>query len=110
MSQTCPQEQTPSQPIRAVSILPAQPIPRPARLAGRLRIPLAGPYRPWARLFCLPDGRLLWTVRLWEVDRPVRRIVSTSTLVTFAHTNRLPVLAARIRTLAALAPDDAEAP
>jgi hypothetical protein len=76
---------------------------------GRVRLPLAGPYRPWARLYRLPDGRAVWLVRLWEVDRPRTHLVPTSVLLAFARLNRLPALADEIRRLAASAagPDGA---
>jgi hypothetical protein len=71
----------------------SQPVPRRTnrrvRLIGELRLPLAGPYRPRARLYLLPDGRLVWTVRLWDVDRPVCRTFSTATLRRFARRSRL---------------------
>ncbi len=73
--------------------------PTRQRPIGRLRVPLAGPYRPWARLYRLPDGRLLWCLRLWEECRPVPHVVSTGTLLAFARLNRLPDLARRIRAL-----------
>lgn len=63
---------------------------------GEVRLPLAGPYFPRARLYRLPDGRLLWHVRLWEVDRAVAHLVSTHVLRTFAQVNRLPKLEAEI--------------
>ncbi len=66
---------------------------------GRVRVPIAGPYRPWARLYRLPDRRLVWAVRLWEVDRVVRRLTSTALLVHFARVNRLPALEAQVRAL-----------
>jgi hypothetical protein len=53
-------------------------------------LPIAGPYRPWARLYRLPDGRLGWTVRLWDTDRADLRWVDTEALRTFAAVNRLP--------------------
>ena len=62
------------------------------RGSGRLasiRLPIAGPYRPRARLYLFPDGRLLWHVRLWEHDRPVAHLVRTDTLRTFALVNGL---------------------
>lgn len=66
---------------------------------GRLRIPLAGPYRPWARLYRLPDRRLVWVIRLWDRDHANRHVTTTSTLLAFARRSRLPALAARIRWL-----------
>jgi hypothetical protein len=50
-------------------------------------------------LYRLPDGRAVWVVRLWEVDRPYRRVVSTATLLRFAQLNRLPGVAAEIRSI-----------
>jgi hypothetical protein len=69
------------------------------KYVGRVRVPIAGPYRPWARLYRLPDGRSVWIVRLWDRYYAVRRVASTSTLLAFARLNRLPTLAARIKTL-----------
>jgi hypothetical protein len=88
---------TPFEPV------PGQPLPNPrparVRLLGTLRLPLAGPYRPRARLYRYPDGRLLWLVRLWEYDRPVSHLVSTATLRAFARVNRLPALRVEIDAL-----------
>lgn len=67
---------------------------------GRLRVPIAGPYRPWARLYRLPNRRLVWVVRLWERDRPVRRVVGTSVLLEFARLIGFPALSSRVRRLA----------
>lgn len=66
---------------------------------GRVRLPLAGPYRPWARLYRLPDRRLVWVIRLWDQSRAVRRVTSTAVLLHFARVNRLPGLAARVQSL-----------
>jgi hypothetical protein len=66
---------------------------------GRVRVPIAGPYRPWARLYRLPDQRLVWVVRLWEQYRAVRRLTSTAALLDYAQRSRLPCVAARIRAL-----------
>jgi len=65
---------------------------RRVRALGRVRLPLGGPYRPWATLYLFPDGRRLWCVRLWELDRPVRRCLSTGYLVAFARLNGLVAL------------------
>ncbi len=80
------------------------PSARRPRAIGRLRLPLAGPYRPWATLYQFPDGRLLWLVRLWEVDRPVRRLLPTWVLRTFADRNRLVALRLEIDELVERAP------
>jgi hypothetical protein len=66
---------------------------------GRLRVPLAGAYRPWATLYRLPDGRELWCLRLWEGGRPVRRAVSNATLISYARRSRLRRLEAQILEL-----------
>ena len=55
-----------------------------------MRIPVAGPYRPWARLYLFPDGRLVWLVRLWQVDRPVARVVRPEILRAYARRSGLP--------------------
>jgi hypothetical protein len=73
-------------------------------------LPLAGPYRPHARLYRLSDGRLLWHVRLWEVDRAVPHVVSTDALRTFARLNRLPGLEAAIDALVRRAVEAGRAP
>jgi hypothetical protein len=85
-------DRTPSQPV------PCRREPR-VRGIGGLRLPLAGPYRPRARLYLFPDGRLLWYVRLWESDRVVPHLVPTATLRTFARINRLPDLLAAVDAL-----------
>jgi hypothetical protein len=81
----------------------SQPIPRRTnprvRAIGELRLPLAGPYRPWARLYLYPDGRLLWRVRLWELYGPVAHLVRTETLRSFARINGLPALLTEIERL-----------
>lgn len=69
------------------------------RRIGRLRVPLAGPYRPWATLYRFPDGRLLWQIRLWEYGEPVRRLVSTATLRAYALRSGLAGLADSIDAL-----------
>lgn len=82
---------------------PGQPLParsgRRVRKVGEVRLPIAGPYRPRARLYQYPDGRLLWLVRLWEYDRAVPHLVATDVLRQFARGNRLPRLRAEIDAL-----------
>lgn len=85
-------EPVPSQPV------PERSVPR-VRKVGELRLPLAGPYRPRARLYQYPDGRLLWLVRLWERDRVVPHLVSTAVLHEFARLNRLVRLRAEVDAL-----------
>lgn len=72
---------------------------RPRRL-GSVRLPLAGPYRPLATLYELADGRRLWCVRLWELDRPVRRCLPTGYLLAFARLNGLEGLRKEIERVA----------
>lgn len=67
---------------------PAAP-PGSVRPLGRVRLPIAGPYRPSARAYRLPDGRVVWCVRLWRVDRPVRTCQTTSTIRAFCRLNGL---------------------
>ncbi|MGI0129026.1 MAG: hypothetical protein ACREEC_02555 [Thermoplasmata archaeon] len=66
---------------------------------GRLRLPIAGPYRPWATAYRLPDDRVVWCVRLWSVDRPVVHCVPTSTLRSFCRANRLSAIADEVERL-----------
>jgi hypothetical protein len=81
--------------IVATSIEPFPSLPFPerslsrVRKVGELRLPIAGPYRPRARLYRYPDGRLLWLVRLWEHDRVVPHLVSSAVLREFARVNGL---------------------
>jgi hypothetical protein len=85
----------------------SQPIPRRTRprvrCLGAVRLPIAGPYRPCARLYLFPDGRTAWVVRLWEYDRPVAHTVGTPVLRAFARINRLPQLELEIDRLLARA-------
>ena len=82
---------------------PSQPVPKHftarVRRVGALRLPIAGPYCPRARLFQYPDGRLVWLVRLWERDRAVPHLVSTAVLREFARINRLPAVRAEVDAL-----------
>ena len=92
----------PTEPAHALAEIAPPRRPRRARRIGRLRLPIAGPYRPWATLYELPDGRRLWCVRLWDVDRPVRRCLPTGLLVAFARLNGLDELRREIERLAEL--------
>lgn len=99
---TPPRQPVPAQPLlwlRDEAPFPAPGDPHTVTCVGRVRVPIAGPYRPWARLYRLPDGRHLWTVHLWNVDRVVRRVTSTALLVHFARVNRLPELESAVRAL-----------
>ena len=88
---------TPIEPVPSLP-LPERADPR-VRKVGELRLPIAGPYRPRARLYRYPDGRLLWLIRLWEVDHVVPHLVSTAVLREFARTNGLALLHAEIDAL-----------
>jgi hypothetical protein len=83
---------------------------RSVQRVGAVRLPLAGPYRPLARLVRFPDGRLLWHVRLWEYDRAVPHLVRTAVLLAYARANRLPSLEVEIRRLVVLARGEPGAP
>jgi hypothetical protein len=71
-----------------------------------VRLPIAGPYRPVARLYRFPDGRLLWHVRLWEYDRAVPHLVGTPVLRAFARRNGLPALEREVDQLVRSALED----
>ena len=74
--------------------------PRATIRLGRVRLPLAGPYRPWATAYRMPDGRTLWCVRLRQSDRAITHCVPTSTLHAFCRMNRLDALAVEIDRVA----------
>jgi hypothetical protein len=69
------------------------------RFLGEVRIPLAGPYRPRARLYLFPDGRLLWQLRLWQVDRPVAHLLRPEVLRAYARRSGLAVVVAELDAL-----------
>jgi len=87
-----------------------EPAAGKVRKIGELRLPIAGPYRPRARLFRYPDGRLLWLVRLWEYDRAVPYLLSTAALREFARINRLPRVRAEVDALVDRATSSHERP
>jgi hypothetical protein len=95
---TRPEIAEPTRSSERADTLPASP---EVRRVGRLRLPLAGPYRPWATLYRYPDGRTYWVVRLWEVDRPVRRVYTTATVRAWASGQGLCALLAAIDALVA---------
>ncbi|MCI4361065.1 MAG: hypothetical protein L3J91_05125, partial [Thermoplasmata archaeon] len=68
--------------------------PRRPRCVGQLRLPITLTARPWASLYELHDGARFWCVRLWDIDRPVRRCFTTGSLVAFARLNGLNALRA----------------
>jgi len=75
----------------------AAPSPRRrTRTLGRVRLPIAGPYRPWATAYRLPDGRVVWCIRLWETDRVVTRCFPNATVREFCRLNRLPSVEAEV--------------
>jgi hypothetical protein len=80
-----------------------EPIPRrtnrAVRCLGAVRLPIAGPYRPMARLYRFPDGRLLWHVRLWEYDRAVPHLVATDVLVRYVRNSGFSEVAREIDRL-----------
>ena len=82
------------------------PVPRRLRALGRVRIPIAGAHAPWATLYRFPDGRLLWSVRLWEMDRAVPHLVTTDVLRTFARRHRLVDLEGALDTIVRRARND----
>jgi hypothetical protein len=88
---------TPSEPVPAEFNL--SPLSGRVRKVGELRLPIAGPYCPRARLYRYPDGRLVWMVRLWAVDHAVPRLVSTDVLREFAEKNGLPKVRAEVDAL-----------
>lgn len=98
--------------METLEVLPnrPQPLPRPPvlprpsatlRPIGSVRLPIAGAYRPRARLYVEPDGTRVWRVRLWEVDRAVVHWIDTETLRGFARRNRLRALEAELDALLA---------
>ncbi len=91
-----------------------EPVPRPTvldpdsaaprgRVLGAVRLPIAGPYRPWARLHVGPEGGLYWTVRLWDRDRARTFVASSEALRRFARVNRLGTVERAIDALLARA-------
>ena len=99
-------EETPSNRTDSVAIAEFfQTLAYPGRVrrVGRVRLPLALSYRPWATLYVLPDGRPWWVVRLWEGDRPVTRVVPTSALLRFARVNGHAAVARAVAELIASA-------
>ncbi|MGA7923942.1 MAG: hypothetical protein WCA77_08210 [Thermoplasmata archaeon] len=66
---------------------------------GRARLPLTLHHQPWVTLYRFPDGRLLWTIRLWDGDRPVVRCLGSATLLRFARGSQLWDFASEVETL-----------
>ncbi|HEV2317820.1 MAG TPA: hypothetical protein VGV89_09665 [Thermoplasmata archaeon] len=71
------------------------------RRLGRLRLPVTLTTQPWATLYQYPDGRRIWTVRLWWLDRPVSRLVPTDRLRRYARASGLHAVLAEIDDLLA---------
>ena len=99
------QEILPKEPVRVEFDECVSPRAHGVQRIGRLRLPIAGAIRPWATLYRLPDARLCWVVRLWEVHRPVRRCVSTETLRSYAARSRMPSVVRAIDALVERARD-----
>lgn len=89
MSNTC--HRNPREPVLAeyLSSREDPSLPLDVVAVGRMRLPLTLNHRPWITLYRFPDGRLLWTVRLWDGDRPVHRCIGAATLLRFARVNQL---------------------
>lgn len=85
--------------IDSEPVLP-EPVRRRTTLGPRglaeVRLPIAGPYRPRARLLRLPNGELRWRVRLWEVDRPVTRLLPPELVRAYAERAGLRDLVAQL--------------
>lgn len=96
----CPEPipRRPEHPVRP----PCERSPRVRRI-GRVRVPVTLGHQPWATLYLRPDGRMLWCLRLWEVDRPVRHVVATAVLRGYARRNGLATLAREVDELVARA-------
>jgi hypothetical protein len=69
------------------------------RRLGRVRIPLALAYRPWATAYRLPDGRTVWCLRTWAVDRARTRCISTARLAAYCWQSRLDALAREVERI-----------
>ncbi|MCI4362833.1 MAG: hypothetical protein L3K13_00795 [Thermoplasmata archaeon] len=74
-------------------------LPARVRRLGRVRVPIALGLAPWATLYELPDRRVLWCLRLWEGSGPVRRCLSSATLLAYARRSGLGRLEREIRDL-----------
>jgi hypothetical protein len=100
MSATGGKTRTVSEPFPSPPEHPvATPAPAPVRRLGRVRVPIALGRAPWATLYELPDHRLTWCVRLWELDRPVTRCVPTARLLAYARHSGLVALEREVRAL-----------
>ena len=71
------------------------------RRIGRLRLPVTLTCQPWATLYRLPDGRLVFCVRLWGTGGPVTRVLPLATVRAYARRSRLDALAREIDDLLA---------
>jgi hypothetical protein len=78
--------------------------PGSVRRIGRLRVPITLHCRPWATAYRQPDGRVLWCLRLWSVDRAVTRVVGTPTLRSYLRQARLPAALAELEAIVRAAP------
>jgi hypothetical protein len=99
MSATRSAVRRPEEPVRSPAPELALCSPDRVRRLGRLRVPLAIGQRPWATAYRLPNGRVVWCVRLRQDGEVVRTVVSTATLRQYARGSRLPGLLAEIAAL-----------
>ncbi|HKS59462.1 MAG TPA: hypothetical protein VJS68_01635 [Thermoplasmata archaeon] len=90
--------QSPELDAIAERIRPIATSHRVERLGG-VRVPLTLHHLPWANLFRLPDGRVVVTLRLWNLDRVERRCVPLDLLVTYARRNGLRALTGEIERI-----------
>ena len=84
------------EPVRAPTdelVDPARPL---VRRVARVRIPLTLTCQPWATAYRLPNGAVVWCLRLRQDGRVVRAVVSTAALRSYAVRSRLPELLAAI--------------
>jgi hypothetical protein len=73
------------------------------RVLGTIRVPVTLTACPRATLYQYPDGRLLFCLRLWDVDGATRRCVSPGTLRAYARESGLATLEREIDDLVRLA-------
>ncbi|MCI4322555.1 MAG: hypothetical protein L3K03_00785 [Thermoplasmata archaeon] len=69
------------------------------RAVGSVRVPVTLTACPRATLHQYPDGRLVFCVGLWDVERVARRCVSPATLRGYARASGLTGLAREIDEL-----------
>jgi hypothetical protein len=100
MSSTCGRTRVATEPVPRFPEYPvACTLPERVRRIGRVRVPVTLGLAPWATLYELPDRRRLWCIRLWEGDAPVRRCLSSATLLAYARASGLVELERRVREI-----------